>query len=71
MSEDAKAEQIKKKRGRVIRDIEARDIKIEFEAGQSTDNVVVRVRRSKRNGTHRASVEIRGAKAKVTKIERK
>lgn len=72
--EDAKASQVgpvKKKRGRIIRDIEAREIKVEIEPGEVTGKVVIKVRRSNKNGSHRATVEIRGARATISKIESK
>ena len=72
--EDAKASQVspvKKKRVRYVHDIEATEFKVTIPPGTLSEKVVVKVKRSKKNGSHRASIEVVGAEATIKKIERK
>lgn len=61
----------KKKRVRYVHIIEAQEIKITIPPGNLSEKVIVKVKRSKKNGSHRASVEVIGTEATIKKIERK
>lgn len=61
----------KKRRIRYVHDIEAQEFKVTIPPGMRSEKVIVKVKRSKKNGSHRASVEVVGAEATIKKIERK
>ena len=69
--EEAEPKQVKKKRIRYVHDIEAQEFKVTVEPGMLSEKLTVKIKRSKRNGSHRASVEVVGAEATIKKIERK